>query len=131
MGRGMDLGRTQSIETLVRHHEAVEQRLSSSLRQAELVDSALTGLDHQLDDVDEPGTAEALRASARALLAVAAGQDGYDVMVVPHGGGMGVRVRNTLFGLRADVVPPAASRIPDEPRVEQAAAHVDGVEKPT
>jgi hypothetical protein len=55
MGRGMDLGRTQSIHALMRHREAVEQRLSSSLRQAELVDSALGELDHSWPTPVRPG----------------------------------------------------------------------------
>jgi hypothetical protein len=106
----MDLGRTESIDTLVRHREAVVQRLSSSLRQAEQVDAALAELDQQLANLGEVSVAPALRASTRALLAVASGQQGYDATLVPDGSGLGVRVRNTLFGLQADVVQPAPAR---------------------
>jgi len=119
----MDLGRTQSIDTLVRHREAVEQRLSSSLRQAEHVNGALAELDHQLTDVGQARADHALRASARALLAVAAGEETYDATLILDGAHLVVRVRNTLFGLQADVVDHvdhAAARPTEGPSVQPA-----------
>lgn len=125
MGRGMDLGRAQSVDTLVRHREAVEQRLSSALRQAELVDRALAELDHQLSDVGRV-LPDHLRASARALLVVAAGEERYDATLVPDGGQVAVRVRKTLFGLQVGVIdrapaPSPASRA-EEPAPELPAS---------
>jgi len=118
MGRGMDLGRAQSIDTLVRHREAVEQRLSSALRQAELVDGALVELDRRLADAGEVGLDHPLRASARALLVVAIGEEMYDATLVPDRGDVAVRVRKTLFGLQVDVVHRAAAEQARAPRVE-------------
>ncbi len=119
MGRGMDLGRAQSIDTLVRHREAVEQRLSSALRQAELVDGALVELDRRLADAGEVGLDHPLRASARALLVVAIGEERYDATLVPDRGDVALRVRKTLFGLQVDVVHRAAAGPPPRaPRVE-------------
>jgi hypothetical protein len=103
MGRGMDLGRGQSIEGLVRRSEPVERRLLSSLRQAELVETALAELDRQLARGADPSPHHALRASARALLAVAAGEDEYDATLVLAGGHEAVRVRKSLFGLQAEL----------------------------
>jgi hypothetical protein len=100
----MDLGRARSIETAVRHREAVELRLSSALRQAELVDRALAELDHQLAAVGEVGPDHPLRVSARALLVVAADEEGYDVTLFPGRGRLAVRVRKTLLGLQVDVI---------------------------
>jgi hypothetical protein len=121
----MDLGRAESIDTLVRHHEAVEQRLSFSLRQAELIDGALAEFDHQVADVAEGGPDHALtasvRVSVRALLVVAAGEDGYDATLVPDRGHLAVRVRNTLFGLRVEVVDGAAALPSHASRVVQSA----------
>src|SRR4051812_24090417 len=101
MGRGMDLGRGQSIESLVRRSEAVEQRLLSSLRQAELVEAALAELDRQFAACGDLHPDHPLRASARALLAVAAGEDEYDATVVLTGSHEAVRVHKSLFGLQA------------------------------
>jgi hypothetical protein len=117
----MDLGRVENIDTLVRRREAVERRLSSSLRHAELVDGALAELDHQLAEAGEAFPSHALRASARALLGVAAGEEGYDATLVPAGSRVAVRVRNTLFGLQADVVLGAVRRPAEGQGVEQPA----------
>jgi hypothetical protein len=117
----MDLGRTQNIETSMRHREAVEQKLSSSLRQAQLVDDALAELDHQLAEMDqaaEVSADRALRASARALLVVAATAGDYDVTLVPEGSSLGVRVRKTLFRLQADLVTAAPARPTEGPSPE-------------
>jgi hypothetical protein len=63
-----------------------------------------------------------LRASARALLAVAAGEEGYDATLMPNGDPLGVRVRNTLFGLQADVVHLAVALPTEGPSVEPSTA---------
>jgi hypothetical protein len=70
------------------------------------VDSALRDLDQQLADIGEAEKADVLRASARALLVVAFRQEDYDVM--PASCGFGLRVRNTMSGLRAEVTETAA-----------------------
>jgi hypothetical protein len=123
MGRGMDLGRAESIETLVRRREAVEQRLSSSLRQAELIDGALAELQRQLGALGETGADHTLRASARALLTVAAAaaEERYDATFVLHGSYLAVRVQRTLFGLQADVVHHPTARPAQGPWTEQSA----------
>jgi len=119
LGRRLNLGRTESIDTLVRHRETVEQRLSSSVRRAELVDGALAEFDHQLADMGEASHDHALRASARALLIVATDLEGYDATLVPDSGDLAVRVRKTLFGLQVDVVDCAAARPSQAPHLEQ------------
>jgi hypothetical protein len=83
--------------------------LSSSLRQAESVDSALRALDEQLADIGEGEKAGILRVSARALLVVAFRQEDYDVTLLPASCGFGLRVRNTTSGLRAEVTETAAA----------------------
>jgi len=105
MGGGMDLGRAESIDTLMRRREAVEQRLSSSLHQAEVVDTALSVLDRSLADRAQTGCAdETLRASVRALLTVAVGDGDYDATLMLAHAAVAVRIRHTLFGLQVDVV---------------------------
>ena len=120
MGRGMDLGRGQSIESRVRRSEAVEQRLLSSLRQAELVETALAELDRQFEARGEPCPQHPLRASARALLAVAAGEDEYDATVVLAGSHEAVRVHKSLFGLQAELAHRAIPGAPRGPGVEES-----------
>jgi hypothetical protein len=120
MGRGMDLGRAESIDTLVRRREAVEQRLSFSLHQAEVVDTALADLDRGLADRAQLECAdETLRASARALLTVALGEVDYDVTLTPARAAVAVRIRHTLFGLQVDVVERASAGVP--PATEHSA----------
>ena len=126
----MDLGRAQSIETLVRRSEAVEQRLSYSLRQAELVDAALAELHRQLIDAGETRADHALTASVRALLAVAAGEEQYDATLVPNGSRLSVRVHRSLFGLQADVVHPAPAAPAQGPHVDQFAASTPSQDEP-
>jgi hypothetical protein len=105
MGSGMDLGRAESIDTLVRRRDAVARRLSSSLHQAELVDAALAALDRQLADGTDVACADSsLRASARALLTVALGDADYDATLAPAHIPVAVRIHNTLFGLQIDVI---------------------------
>ena len=70
------------------------------------MDSALRALDQQLADIDEADKAEILRASARALLVVAFRQEDYDVTLLPTSSRLALRVRNTTFGLRAEVTEP-------------------------
>jgi hypothetical protein len=126
MGSGMDLGRCESIDALLRRREAVEQRLSSSVHHAELVDTALAAMDRQLadrGDVRRPDSS--LRASARALLAVALADADYDVTLMPAHAPVAVRVHNTLFGLQIDVVDGAMAR-PDRPSVAEPPAHQQG-----
>lgn len=122
MGRGMDLGRTRSIESLVRRSEAVEQRLLSSLRQAELVETALAELEHQLDGRADDCPRYALRASARALLAVAVSEDEYDATLVLAGSHEAVRVHKTLFGLQAELAHRALAGATRGPGVEEPPA---------
>jgi hypothetical protein len=107
--RPIDFGRAGSVESLIERQEAAERRLSSSLRQAESVDSALRALDQQLARMGGAEKAEVLRASARALLVVAFRQEDYDVTVLPASCGFGLRVRNTTSGLRAEVTQTAAA----------------------
>jgi hypothetical protein len=122
MGSGMDLGRSESIDTLIRRREAVEQRLSSSLHQAELVDTALEALDRQLADrSDVRRTDSSLRASARALLTVALADADYDAILMPANVPVAVRIRHTLFGLQIDVVDRAMAR-PDRPSAAEPPA---------
>jgi hypothetical protein len=126
MGSGMDLGRRESIDTRMRRREAVEQRLSSSVHHAELVDTALAAMDRQLadrGDVRRPDSS--LRASARALLTVALADADYDATLMPAHAPIAVRVHNTLFGLQIDVVDRAMTR-PDRPSVAEPAAHQQG-----
>src|SRR5689334_9432066 len=121
MGRGMDLGRAESIDTLMRRREAVEQRLSFSLHQAEVVDTALAYLDRGLADRAQMECAdETLRASARALLTVALGEVDYDATLTLARAAVAVRIRHTLFGLQVDVVDRAAPDVP--PGVPRPAA---------
>ena len=68
-----------------------------------MVDSALDALDQQLADIGEADRAETLRATARALLVVASREEDYDVTLLPASCSFGLRVRNTTFGLQADV----------------------------
>jgi hypothetical protein len=122
----MDLGRSESIDALLRRREAVEQRLSSSAHQAELVDTALAALDQQLADRRNVRAADSsLRASARALLTVALADADYDATLMPAHMPVAVRVHNTLFGLQIDVVDRAMAR-PDRSSVPEPPAHQPG-----
>jgi hypothetical protein len=101
----MDLGRTETMNNLLRRREAAEKRLSVSLRRAQLVDSAMTALEQQLTDGGVADPDGSLRSATRALLTVACALSEYDVTLVPAGGEVAVRVRHTqLFGLGATVV---------------------------
>jgi hypothetical protein len=132
LGRRLDLGRAQSIDTLVHHRETVEQRLSFSLRRAALVDRALAEFDHQLAEIGDAGPDHALRASVRALLIVATDAEGYDATLVPDRGHLAVRVRKTLFGLQVDAVDRAASSPPSQPsHVEQPGSEQTTLTTPT
>jgi hypothetical protein len=91
------------IESRIERQETAERRLSASLRQAKLVDSALHALDQQLVDMGEADKAEILRATARAVLMVASREEDYDVTLLPASCAFGLRVRNTTFGLQAEV----------------------------
>jgi hypothetical protein len=103
LARPTDFGRARGIESLLERQEAAERRLSSSLRQAESVDSALRALEQQLADLNEADTVEVLRATARALLVVAFRREDYDVTLLPASCAFGLRVRNTTSGLQAEV----------------------------
>jgi hypothetical protein len=117
----MDLGRAESIDTLVRRREAVARRLSSSLHQAELVDTALAALDRQLADGTDVACADSLlRASARALLTVAVGDADYDATLTLAHIPVDVRIHNTLFGLQIDVIDRAIP-LPTQPPAAAAA----------
>ena len=103
MARPTGFGRPAGIESRIERQEAAERRLSSSLRQAEAVDAALRALDQQLAEIGEADKDEILRASARALLVVAFRKADYDVTLLPASRAVGLRVRNTTFGLKAEV----------------------------
>lgn len=102
--RGYGVGRGAGAESFAQRRETAQRRLLSSARQVELVDSALRALDEQLADyrvADPDGT---LRATARALLAVAYGTEAYDVAFAPAHGRVAIRVRRSDFGLEAAIV---------------------------
>jgi hypothetical protein len=101
--RPTGFGRPWGIESRIERQEAAERRLSSSVRQAESVDAALRALDQQLADIGQADNDESLRASARALLVVAFRTADYDVTLLPASRAVGLRVRNTTFGLQAEV----------------------------
>jgi hypothetical protein len=105
--RPVVLPRGHSGTSIAARHEAARRRVSSSQRQAELVEHAVRTLDEQLslyrvDDADG-----VLHATARAMLAVACDTEGYDVAFAAASGQVAVRVRRSTFGLEVDVVGPA------------------------
>jgi hypothetical protein len=119
LARGAGFGRGGGPESLAARWEAAQRRLSSSLRQAEMVDRAVRMLDEQLTEYGVPDENGSLHATARALLTIAYGTEAYDVTFVSTAGQSSIRVRHTAFALEAEVVPPpSASRlspVPAEP----------------
>jgi hypothetical protein len=109
--RGAGFGRGGGVDSLAARREAAQRRLSSSLRQAEMVERAVRVLDEQLIEYSVPDDNGSLHATARALLTIAYGAEAYDVTFVPTTGEAAVRVRHTEFGLEAEVVePPSAPK---------------------
>lgn len=98
------LGRDVSLQSLAARREAAERRLSSAVRQAELIDGAVRMLDEQLTEFGVPDDNGSLHATARALLTVACGTEAYDVTFLPKSGHPAVRVRHSAFGLEAEVL---------------------------
>jgi hypothetical protein len=108
--RRADLARGGGFDGLLDRRDAAQRRLSSALRQAELVDRAVRVLDEQLTEYGVPDDNGSLHATARALLTIAYSHEAYDVTFVPTLGEAAVRVRHTMFGLEAEVqVPPSES----------------------
>lgn len=118
--RGAGFDRGGSLDSLVARREAAQRRLSSSLRQAELVDRGMRMLDEQLTEYGVPDDDGALHATARALLTIAYGTEAYDVTFLPTASETAVRVRHTTFGLETEVVPPDTA-LPDTALPDSAA----------
>ncbi len=104
LSRGSGFGRGGGAESFARRREEAQRRVSSSRRQAELVESALRGLEEQLVSRRVADADGQLRATARAMLVVAYASDTYDVAFAPAHGHVAVRIRHTEFGLEADLV---------------------------
>ena len=117
--RGAGFDRGGSLDSLVARREAAQRRLSSSLRQAELVDRGMRMLEEQLTEYGVPDDDGALHATARALLTIAYGTEAYDVTFLPTASETAVRVRHTTFGLETEVVPP--DTVPPDAALPEAA----------
>ena len=107
--RGVGFGRASALDSFAARREAAQRRLSSTLRQTEMIDHAVRMLLEQLTEFELSDDSGSLRATARALLSVASGAESYDVTFVDASVHAAIRVRHTTFGLEAEVVRPSSS----------------------
>jgi hypothetical protein len=102
--RGVGFGRGGGAGSLAERREAAQRRLSSSVRAQELVACGLRAFDEAMGERGLPDLDGSLRASVRAMLAMAYDTPDYDITLVPAPGAIAVRIRHTPFGPEAEVL---------------------------
>jgi hypothetical protein len=112
---GIGFGRGDA-DSFAQRRLAAEQRLSSSRRMTELVESALGRLDEQLAAHGVQDVGGSLRATARSALLVAYEVPEYDMAIAPARGRIAVRITHSEFGLEVRVVELGARTQPSAPQ---------------